>query len=187
MSERNLVLTGPPGAGKGTQAARLAARLGIPQISTGDMLRQAKAAGTELGKRVAGIMARGELVSDSIVIDLVRERIAQADCKPGFILDGFPRTTAQAKALDRLLEEQGRDPLIVVALEVPEDELVRRILARDEKREDDNETTVRTRLAVYKRETEPILAHYANSLVRLDGVGDIDEVQGWLAGALGVA
>ncbi len=187
MSERNLVLTGPPGAGKGTQAARLATRLGIPQISTGAMLREAKAAGTELGKRVAGIMDRGELVPDSIVIDLVRERIARADCKPGFILDGFPRTTAQAKALDRLLEEQGRDPLMVVALEVPEPELVRRILSRGEGRADDNEEAVRTRLAVYKRETEPLLTHYADSLVRIDGVGDIDEVQDWLVGALGVA
>jgi len=187
VSERNLVLTGPPGAGKGTQAARLAARLGIPQISTGAMLREAKAAGTELGRRVAGIMDRGELVSDSIVIELVRERIARADCKPGFILDGFPRTAAQASALDRLLGEQGRDPLVVVALEVPEDELVRRILNRGEGRADDNEETVRRRLGVYRRETEPILTHYADSLVRIDGVGDIDEVEGWLAGALNVA
>lgn len=187
MSERNLVLTGPPGAGKGTQAARLATRLGIPQISTGAMLRAAKAAGTELGKRVAGIMDRGELVPDAIVIDLVRERIAETDCKPGFILDGFPRTAAQAKALDRLLEEQGRDPLIVVTLEVPEAELIRRILSRGEGRADDNEESVRVRLQVYKRETEPLLTHYADSLVRIDGVGEIDEVQDWLAGALGVA
>jgi adenylate kinase len=187
VSERNLVLTGPPGAGKGTQAARLATRIGIPQISTGNMLREAVASGSELGKRVAAIMASGELVPDSVVIDLVRERIARGDCKPGFILDGFPRTAAQAKALDRLLEEQGRDPLVVVALEVPEAELVRRILGRGEGRADDNEETVRRRLDVYKRETAPILTHYADSLVRIDGVGEIDEVQGWLAGALGVA
>ena len=187
MSERNLVLTGPPGAGKGTQAARLATRLGIPQISTGAILREEKAAGSELGQRVASLMASGELVPDSIVIDIVRQRIARADCKAGFILDGFPRTAAQAKALDRLLEEQGRDPLMVVALEVPEQELVRRILSRGEGRADDNEESVKRRLEVYRSETAPILKHYADSLLRIDGVGEMDEVESWIAGALGVA
>jgi adenylate kinase len=187
VSERNLVLTGPPGAGKGTQAARLATRLGIPQISTGGMLREAVASRSELGKRVESVMARGELVPDAVVIELVRERIGRTDCKPGFILDGFPRTAAQAGALDRLLEQMDRDPLVVVALEVPENELVRRILTRGEGRADDNEETVRRRLEVYRRETEPILEHYSDSLVRIDGVGDMDEVEGWLAGALGVA
>ena len=187
MSERNLVLTGPPGAGKGTQAARLALRLGIPQISTGEILREEKASGSELGKRMAALMAKGELVPDSIVIEIVRERIARGDCKGGFILDGFPRTAAQAKALDRLLEEQGRDPLVVVALEVPEQELVRRILSRGEGRPDDNEESVKRRLEVYHGETAPILQHYSGSLVRIDGVGDIDDVESWIAGALGVA
>ena len=187
MKERNLVLTGPPGAGKGTQAARLAARVGIPQISTGAILREAKAAGSELGKRVAGIMDRGELVPDSIVIDLVRERIGRSDCKPGFILDGFPRTAAQANALDKLLAERGRDPLLVVALEVPEQELVRRILSRGEGRADDNEESVKRRLEVYRSETAPILQHYADSLVRIDGVGEMDEIEGWIAAALGIA
>ena len=187
MSERNLVLTGPPGAGKGTQAARLAERLGIPQISTGAILREEKASGSELGKRVSAIMAKGDLVPDATVIEIVRERIARSDCKGGFILDGFPRTAAQAKALDQLLEQQGRDPLIVVALEVPEQELVRRILSRGEGRADDNEQSVKRRLEVYRGETAPILEHYRDSLVRIDGVGEMDEVESWIAGALGVA
>ena len=186
MTERNLILTGPPGAGKGTQAARLATRLGIPQISTGDMLREAVASGSDLGRKVEGIMQRGELVSDETVIDLVRERLGRSDCKPGFILDGFPRTVAQAQALDALLGELGRATIVVVALDVPEDELVRRILSRGEGRADDNEETVRKRLAVYASETEPILEHYEASLVRIHGVGEIDEIQLWIKEALEV-
>jgi len=186
MSEWNLILTGPPGAGKGTQAVRLAERLGVPQISTGDMLREAVASGSELGKRVEGIMSRGELVSDAIVIELVEERLGRADCKTGFILDGFPRTVGQAEVLDQLLSNLGRKAITAVALDVPHEELVKRILARGEGRADDNEETVRKRLEVYEAETAPILDHYRNGLIRVHGVGGIDEVEGWIGEALGL-
>jgi len=186
MRERNLILTGPPGAGKGTQAARLASRLRIPQISTGDMLREAVASRSELGLRVEGIMKRGELVSDEIVIELVRDRLRRTDCKPGFILDGFPRTVAQARALDALLSELGREPMVVITLEVPKDELVKRILARGEGRADDNEETVRRRLDVYETDTAPILEHYEDALVRIDGVGSMGDVESWIGEALGL-
>ncbi len=177
MRAQNLILTGPPGAGKGTQARRLAERLGIPQISTGDMLREAVAKGSPLGVRVKGIMASGELVPDDLVIALVRERLARPDCEKGFILDGFPRTAEQAEALDRILREIGRSRVRVVCLEVPEQELIRRILGRGEGRADDNPETVRTRLAVYRRDTQPVLDHYRGSVHRIDGVGTLDQIQ----------
>ncbi len=186
MSELNLILAGPPGAGKGTQAERLAAHCGIPQISTGDMLREAVASASELGQRVQGIMASGELVPDDVVIALVRERLGREDCGPGFILDGFPRNPDQAKVLDELLRELGRDPVRVVALDVCEDELVRRILARGEGRADDKEETVRRRLEVYLNETSPVLEHYASALSQVDGLGSLDEVAGRLVAALGL-
>jgi len=182
--EHNLILTGPPGAGKGTQAQRLSARLGIPQISTGDMLREAVGSGSELGLRVKGIMDRGELVSDEIVIELVRERLARPDCAPGFILDGFPRTAAQAQALDKLLEQARREPLTVVALDVADAELMRRILSRGEGRADDNEATVKTRLAVYRRDTAPVLDHYQHALLRVNGLGTLDEIEARIQEAL---
>ena len=184
MSELNLILTGPPGAGKGTQAQRLVELCQIPQISTGDMLRAAVASGSELGRKVKAILDAGELVSDQIVIELVRERLARADAKRGFILDGFPRTSGQAEALDRLLRETGRDPVRVVCLEVPEDELIRRILSRGEGRADDNEETVRKRLDVYRRDTQPMLDHYGDAVIRLDGIGSMDEIAGRIEGAL---
>ena len=184
MSELNLILTGPPGAGKGTQAARLVERCKIPQISTGDMLRAAVASGSELGQRVKGIMDAGELVPDQVVIELVRERLAQADAKTGFILDGFPRTREQAVALDEILKDLGREPLKLVCLEVPEQELVRRILSRGEGRADDNEETVRNRLEVYRRDTQPMLEHYAAAVIRLDGTGSMEEIEGRIAEAL---
>lgn len=184
MSELNLILTGPPGAGKGTQAERLVDRCGIPQISTGNMLREAVASGSELGTRVKGIMDRGELVPDEVVIQLVRERLARDDCGPGFILDGFPRTADQAKVLDQILAELGREPVQVVCLDVPEQELVDRILSRGEGRADDNEETVRRRLEVYRTETAPVLDHYASQLARIDGVGSLDEIAERIAQAL---
>lgn len=184
MSELNLILTGPPGAGKGTQAQRLAKRLGIPQVATGDMLRQAVASGSELGRRVEQILARGDLVPDALVIELVDERLARPDAAAGFILDGFPRTRAQAEALDALLARAGRAPVRVIAVEVPEDELTRRILTRGEGRADDNAETVANRLAVYRRETAPLLDHYAASLIRIDGVGSMDEVERRIADSL---
>lgn len=184
MSELNLILTGPPGAGKGTQAERLAERRAIPQISTGNMLREAVASGSPLGNRVKGIMDRGELVPDEVVIALVRERLARDDCRPGFILDGFPRTADQAKVLDEILRELGREPVRVVCLDVPEQELIDRILSRGEGRADDNEETVRRRLEVYRNETSPVLDHYAATLARVDGVGSLDEISVRIARAL---
>jgi adenylate kinase len=184
MSELNLILTGPPGAGKGTQAQRLAKRCGIPQISTGDMLRAAVASGSELGQKVAGILDAGELVPAELVIELVRARLAEQDAEPGLILDGFPRNDPQAQALDELLAAGGRDPLRVMVLDVPEDELVERILARSEGRPDDNEETVRNRLRVYRDETAPMLSHYADAVVRLDGVGSMDQIEARIASAL---
>jgi adenylate kinase len=184
VSELNLILTGPPGAGKGTQAERLAARCGIPQISTGNMLREAVASGSELGERVKGIMDRGELVPNEVVIALVRERLARDDCAPGFILDGFPRTSDQAKVLDEILCEFVREPVRVVCLDVAEQELVDRILSRGEGRADDNEETVRRRLEVYRTETAPVLDHYAAALARIDGVGSFDQIADRIGRAL---
>ncbi len=186
MSELNLILTGPPGAGKGTQAQRLAERCGIPQISTGDMLRAAVASGSELGARVKGLLDAGELVPDDVVSDLVRARLAEPDAGPGFILDGFPRTDAQARTLDAILAELGREPLRVVCLEVPEAELIRRILSRSEGRADDNEETVGNRLAIYRCDTKPMLDHYASSVARLDGTGSLQEIEARIAEALGL-
>src|SRR4051812_34060098 len=130
MSERNLILLGAPGAGKGTQAQRLAARFGIPQISTGDMLRAARREGTPLGKRAEEFMTKGQLVPDDVVIGLVEERLGQADAKPGFILDGFPRTIPQAEALDAVLQKLGRGPLHIVDVKVPEAVLIERLGGR---------------------------------------------------------
>ncbi len=176
MSELNLILFGPPGAGKGTQAQFVAAHNAIPQISTGDMLRDAVASGTELGRKAKAVMERGDLVSDDLILGIVRERLDRSDCRSGFILDGFPRTVAQAEALDKLLEQQGRTPARVISLRVPEDELTRRILSRGEGRADDTEEAVRNRLAVYRRETEPVLEHYGDASIQVDGLGSIDEV-----------
>ena len=149
------------------------------------MLREAVASGSELGQQVKAMLDAGELVPDPIVIELVRERLAQDDARPGFILDGFPRTGAQAEALDRLLAEAGREPLRVVCLDVPEDELIARILSRGEGRLDDNEETVRNRLDVYRRDTRPMLEHYADAVAHVDGKGTMDEIEARTADALG--
>ena len=121
----NVVMLGPPGAGKGTQAERFAREYGIPKISTGDILREAVQSGSDLGRQVKALMDRGELVNDGLIIGIVRERLAKPDCAAGFVLDGFPRTVPQAEALDAIMAE--RDPLIVVEMKVPDEELVRRI------------------------------------------------------------
>lgn len=184
MSEQNLILIGPPGAGKGTQAKRLAKHLGIPQIATGDILREAVASGSEIGKRAGAIMDRGDLVPDGLVIQIARERLAREDCRSGFVLDGFPRTTGQAEALDAILEEQGREPVRVVSLVVSEEDLVRRILSRGEGRADDNEESLRNRLQVYKQETAPVLEHYGSALISINGTGEMEEISRAIVEAL---
>jgi adenylate kinase len=170
----NLVFFGPPGAGKGTQADRFAERHGIPKISTGDMLRKAIQDGTRVGTLVRHTLERGELVSDSLMISLVAERLEQSDTAKGFVLDGFPRTIPQAAALDAMLGERGR--VFVMALVVHADEVVRRLSVRG--REDDEAFVIRERLTVYSRETEPVLEYYRRRSVVtvLDGNRPMDEV-----------
>lgn len=188
MSATRLLLLGPPGAGKGTQAARLMDALGVPQISTGDMFRAAVADGTEVGQLAKGYMDRGELVPDEVVIRVAAERLRKDDAAKGFILDGFPRTTAQAEALDSLLSELGRPLEICVALVCSDDELVRRLLKRAgiEGRADDNEDIIRNRMRVYHAETAPLLDYYRTRglLAEVDGLGGIEEIAGRIAEVL---
>ncbi|HTF35752.1 MAG TPA: adenylate kinase [Myxococcota bacterium] len=177
---RRLLLLGPPGAGKGTQAQRLKTRLGVPQISTGEMLRAAQAAGTELGRQVKAIMERGELVPDDVVTRVVEERLGQPDAQKGFILDGFPRTLEQAKALDTLLAKLGLRLERCVAIQLDEEELVDRLLKRSqlEHRTDDDEPTIRKRMEVYRERTAPLIAYYRSrgALAEVDGLGTVEEV-----------
>ncbi len=186
---RRLLIVGPPGAGKGTQAAMIARALGIPHVSTGEMLRAQVGRGTELGKRAKVIMDAGELVPDEIVIAMVKERLAETDAGCGFLLDGFPRTAAQAEALDR--EVADRPLEMVLSLEVGAEEVVRRLLKRAEieGRSDDTEETVRNRMAVYRTQTEPLIAYYRSkgTLRPLDGMGTIAEIFSRIAAALAAA
>jgi adenylate kinase len=180
MSATRVVLLGAPGAGKGTQAARMVEKLGVPHVSTGDMLRAAVAAGTELGKQAKAVMDSGKLVGDEIVIGLAGERLAEADARPGFVLDGFPRTEAQAEALDQLLDQLGTPLESCLAICVDSDAVVARLLARAEVegRADDNEGIIRERMRVYDAQTAPLLDYYRNRnlLVEVDGMGSMDEV-----------
>lgn len=202
-----VVLLGPPGAGKGTQARGLAARWGVPQIATGDMLREAVAAGTPLGREARRYMDAGELVPDAVIIGLAGDRLGQADAGKGFVLDGFPRTVAQAEALDRVLDERGVRLDRVVLFEVPEETLVVRLTGRRVcracdrnyhvafsparaggrcdgcggelyQRGDDEEGTVRRRLAVYARDTQPLIEYYRRRglLVAIDAGGSMEAV-----------
>ena len=176
----NLILLGPPGAGKGTQGHRLSERYNIPEISTGDILRAAVHKGTPLGLEAKSFMDRGALVPDEVMIGIVRERLAQDDTEGGFILDGFPRTVAQAEALTHLTEAQQRPIEHVISIEVPQQELLQRLAGRRqlEGRYDDTDEAIRYRLEVYERETAPLIDYYRRQgLLRcIVGVGTIDEI-----------
>jgi len=209
------ILLGPPGAGKGTQAKMLTERYGVPQVSTGDILRAAVAAGTPLGKEAKTYMDRGALVPDEVVIGIVRDRLGEPDCRKGYLLDGFPRTVAQAEALTRMLKELGAPLSRVVSLEVGEEELVRRLSGRRTcqacgepfhveshrprvegtcdkcggrliQREDDKEETIRRRLQVYRKQTEPLIGYYQNQglLKSVNGLGEAGEVLARVSRAL---
>ena len=211
----NLIMLGAPGAGKGTQADRVVHARGIPKISTGDILREAVAAGTEIGRLAKSILERGELVGDDIVIGIVRDRLARSDARHGFVLDGFPRTVAQARALDEMMN--GNDPLVVVDIDVPEDVLVRRLLTRMVcescgataggldggaaaaacrkcggrlvQRSDDNKSVVLERLRVYLRQTKPLVEYYSRrpTFRSVDGTQPPDRVAADLDAAIEAA
>ncbi len=180
MSGLNLVMLGAPGAGKGTQAVRIAEAHGVPHISTGEMLRQAIAAGSELGQRVKAIVEAGDLVPDQLVVEVIRERLGRPDAAEGFVLDGFPRTLGQAEALDALLGELGRPLNVVLELELAEDTAVERMLGRAaaEGRADDTPEVIRNRFEVYRRQTEPLSEYYRSRgiLVGVDSSPGMDEV-----------
>jgi len=204
----NLILLGPPGAGKGTQAEILVKRHGLLQLSTGQMLRDAVAAGTPLGNKARAIMDRGDLVPDDLVVGLISQRIDQPDASNGVIFDGFPRNVAQAEALDRLLKSKDRVLDAVISIEVPDSELLARVEKRiaetppDKRRSDDNAETLKKRLEVYHSQTKALVPYYAKQgkLVRIDGLPPIEAVTaaidqalkaasgarkgGWLAGLL---
>ncbi|WP_411288044.1 adenylate kinase [Phenylobacterium sp.] len=176
----NLILFGPPAAGKGTQAKRLLESRRMVQLSTGDMLRAAIASGSELGQRVQGIMQRGELVSDEIVVALIEERLPEAEAAGGAIFDGFPRTIAQAQALDLMLKGRGKRINLVVRLRVDDPALVERVAGRfaESGRADDNPESFKVRLAAYNAQTAPLLPYYQaqGNLIEVDGMGSIDAV-----------
>jgi adenylate kinase len=209
----NVIMLGPPGAGKGTQAEVFAREFGLPKISTGDILREEMQSGSELGRAVKAVMNRGELVGDQLIIGIVRERLARPDAEPGFVLDGFPRTVAQAEALDGLMGE--RDPLIIVEMQVADEEIVRRVKSRRVcsvcgasvsafggkplavkrcqhcggalvTRADDTETVVRERLKVYWRETRPMIEYYRDRATfrRLNGAQAPEAVRSELESAI---
>jgi adenylate kinase len=180
----NIILLGPPGAGKGTQAQVLVEEHGLVQLSTGDMLRAAVASGSELGQEAKAVMDAGKLMPDEIMVQIISDRISEPDCANGFILDGFPRTTAQAEALDKMLEEKGLPLDHVIEISVDDTILIDRINARvaqtpeAERRDDDNAETLKHRLEVYHEQTAPILPYYEGRgmLKKVDGMKSIEEV-----------
>ncbi len=187
----DVLVLGPPGAGKGTQAKLVEADRGIPQIATGDILRAAIAAGTDLGLRVKAIVDAGELVPDELMIELIREKLSEDGAQGGCVLDGFPRTLAQAEALDAMLSELGRRLSIALEFHVPEEIAVERMLgrARNEDRSDDTPEVIKRRLEVFHRQTEPVLEHYRAQgiLVRIHAERSVGEVQAEVQQALEAA
>ncbi|MEU8491111.1 MAG: adenylate kinase [Actinomycetota bacterium] len=169
-----LVLVGPPGAGKGTQAEQMAKRLDVPHISTGDLFRANLRDETELGREAKRYMDAGDLVPDEVTVGMVRDRLGDADTGGGFILDGFPRNVAQAGSLSEILSDKGLELDAVVQFDVDDEVVVQRLLGRG--RSDDNEDTIRNRQRVYREETAPLLDHYRDRLVTIDAVGEIDEI-----------
>lgn len=184
-----IVLLGPPGAGKGTQAVKICAQYGIPHISTGDMLRQQVASGSPLGLKVKSILDSGDLVTDDIIMQVVEARLSQDDCERGFLLDGIPRTLVQAESLATLLLKMGARKLVVLQITVPDEVILERIKTRagESSRSDDTAEVAAKRLQVYREQTAPVADYYEQhgSLVKLDGVGSIDDVFHRITTALG--
>lgn len=178
-----LVLVGPPGAGKGTQAAVLGEQLAVPHISTGDLFRANIGNSTPLGQKAKSYIDAGELVPDEVTNEMVRERLAEPDAQKGFLLDGFPRTTPQADVLGDILAENGMELTAVLQFDVPEEELVRRMLERG--RSDDTEDVIRRRLAVYHSETAPLLDYYRDKVIKVDALGSVEEITDRALAALG--
>lgn len=171
-----IVFIGPPGAGKGTQAERIIQRYTLAHLSTGDMLRAARDAQTEIGREADKFMSAGQLVPDRIILGIIAERLQEPDCRSGYLLDGFPRTIVQAEAIDETLEEQETPLDVVLELQVPEEELFERLAGRG--RADDKPEVIRQRLVAYRQQTEPLLLYYAKTglLKSVDGLGSIDEI-----------
>ena len=173
-----IVFIGPPGAGKGTQAEQLIEKYKLAHLSTGDMLRAARDAGTEVGKKANEYMSSGQLVPDEVIVAIIEERLAGSDCQQGYLLDGFPRTIAQAEALDAMLQQKGTSLDVVLELKVPEEELFTRLAGRG--RADDTPDVIRQRLVAYREQTEPLLDYYTKKelLKSIDGLGSIDDIFG---------
>jgi adenylate kinase len=180
-----VVLLGPPGSGKGTQAARLREQLGFTELATGDLLRAARGAGSELGRRAADYMDRGELVPDALMVAMIRDALADRDGEP-ILLDGFPRTVPQAEALEEALRERGRELDAAILIDVPDELVAERIMGRGQGRSDDDPETVEERLQVYHRQTEPLVAYYDDRglLRRVDGTQEPGDVAADVRAAL---